>query len=414
MPVFARLKDVTFFQLGPLYLTSEPVLISLLFVRTLILRARSKGLTPSVPRWVLVVLLSFVVFTLPSVLSAPYFDESLTAYWEGVLAPLLLVPVVTTLVRSRTQITQLLWAIWGQGLISVAYALYQYYRNPGWRITSVYYSPAIFGQILAFIIPITVALIFLTSHKILKFLLLVFLLISFVVVLLCVTRTDFFVTPLGLSLFLLFRLRSRGFLKAATLGLGSVLLMIVLVAPLRESVTRHLYFQDPALWLDPGASGSEHLNAWKASIKMTLEYPLGIGPSMFQYYYYRFQPAEGITFIEHSHNLFLGALCELGVVAGVCFFLLYCLFVILAFRLFKRLPTKDSTIPLMCGTVLICYGLTAWSGGEFVHLHLANPLYLYWIVVAVLFVVLRPAHNNSSSLGDRVTNLSGSSASSRG
>lgn len=389
LPIFARLKEVIFFQLGPLYLTSELVLISLLFVRTLILRARSKRFTPSVPRWVLVVLLSFVLFTLPSVLSAPYFDESLNAYWEGVLTPLLLVPVVTTLVRSRMQITQLLWAIWGQGLISVAYALYQHDQNPSWRISSVYYSPIIFGQILDFIVPIAVALIFLTSRKILKFLLLAFLIVSLVVVFLCVTRADFFVIPLGLFFFLLFRLRSRGSLKAAALGLGSVLLMIVLVAPLRESVTRYLYFQDPALWLDPGTSGSEHVNAWKAAIRMALDYPLGIGPAMYKHYYHYYRPSGGITQLESAHNLFLGGLCEFGIIGGGAFILFYSLSLVFQFRFFIKLPEKERTIPLMCATALLCYGLTAFIGGDFVHLHIANPLYMLWVVVALQFVSMR-------------------------
>ncbi len=65
--------------------------------------------------------------------------------------------------------------------------------------------------------------------------------------------------------------------------------------------------------------GTDRIAVYRSSLKLIADYPLGVGPGMYQWYFRPYQPAGPMCWFNNAHNDYLQIFSEWGVLLGVAF-----------------------------------------------------------------------------------------------
>ncbi len=248
---------------------------------------------------------------------------------------------------DRKQLIYLLLASIAAGVLLSVYGLLQYYgielffknfetNQLASRVFASLGAPTFLGQFLTPLIPITLSLIFIYKNKIIKSILMIFLILFFCVNLLTYTRATLFGLIVAAMAFLIWFFINK---KPDTRKIGKIILIILVV-----STTIYLLAWQRLDINDYNTrSFKTRLNIWESAVSLIVDHPLlGTGLETFElyfpeyvgkdYYYYE----EGLNFIaDRPHN----ELLEMGVSGGVLTIIGYLALIIWIF--YKYLKNND-------------------------------------------------------------------------
>lgn len=372
-----------------LFIPTEPLLFGLM-----ILLVWRSMLTKTFPAYLLK---NLIVISLISYLSVVLLTSLVSVRpivsFKFLLAKLwFIIPIIgfgTKVFENKKNIKIALWLFSVGIIITVIYtvthhAMYRFgEKESHWVMSPIFKDHTIYGALVAFTLPILIALYFYRKHS---------LLLSMVILLLIginLTGLYFSYTRAAwLSIFaalvvwglIHFRIRFSYLLTIALIGIGIVLfnwddISYAMSKNKKEHTTEDFGERlQSATNVTTDASNLERINRWSCAIQMFEERPwTGFGPGTYAFEYAPFQRPENLTIIStnfgdggNAHSEYLSALSETGIFGLLTFVFFVSMIFYKGITLYYRLEEKDSKIIVLA----LILSLTTY----FVHAFLNNYL----------------------------------------
>ena len=339
----------------------------------------------------------------------------------GVIEPIILFYLIINNINAVRQVKLIVSALIASAAFATVYGLWQIFLtvtgtgNPfDYRIVSVFYSPAIFGEILLLSFPLVVVTrISLQKPKRALGLLLDVAFGGMVVaLLLTITRAAWLGLLVSLAVLLTNReVRSYFYKRVSIVSIFLIFLVIQsgevsgLLGLLELFQRRQASLSD---FGDPTTSIGERIIAWQTAFVMIADNPIGIGLGMFRQIWPTYQPFR--AGLDAAHNLLLDIGVEMGVMGVIAFSWI----VIDSFRAGIRL-VRNSTDPYVARLGLgILSGLAGYfahslaGGAELAHNDLnvigvplgspiATGMLVFWSLLGCLFILRELEKTGSKS-----------------
>lgn len=359
-----------------LFLPTEPILFGLLLLLIGLQIQRNifpNFLKQSLLIWLVGLYLFWLLFT--SVLSTNplvSFKFLLAKLWF--IIPLLFYGSIVF--QSKKNIIRFVWLLISGMTLTMLYTLithatYQFGEKEGhWVMNPLFKDHTIYGALVAFVLPLMVALLTSKKHPLLiQFILFIMILINLVALYFSYTRAAWLSVVVAFIVFLVLRFK----VKFVYLFAGT--LIVSLLITLSWTTLSHILAKNDAEHttedfrerlesvsnISTDASNLERINRWSCAIDMFQERPfIGFGPNTYAFEYARFQKPENLTIIStnfsdggNAHSEYLGALSEIGIIGLLIFLgIIVCLFY-LGVRLYQNLAHTDQELrTLVLGMIL--------------------------------------------------------------
>jgi putative inorganic carbon (HCO3(-)) transporter len=253
----------------------------------------------------------------------------------------------------------------------IVHASYQFGEEEGhWVMNPLFKDHTIYGALVAFILPLIVALYFSKKHGPLKQVTLI-LLICFNLLALYFSYTRAAWLSIIVAIFVLalirFKIKFSWILASTITILVVVLLSWTQIQHTLEKNDAEHTTEDFGERLESvsnvtsDASNLERLNRWSCAIDMFLERPFfGYGPGTYAFEYARFQEPENLTIIStnfgdggNAHSEYLGPLAESGLIGLISMLILVSSMFYLGITLYNSYDKKDYEMrTLILGMIL--------------------------------------------------------------
>ncbi len=315
-----RLKTGYFVDFGYAVVTAETVFVLLLLFGWLSRNAtqpKQERFKPHLVGPVFWFLLSGVL----SLVSSLDIRVSLRLLIAGVIQPIVLFYLITNKLSSIRQVKLVIYGLIASAALATIYGLWQSFLTVaetgdrfGYRIVSVFYSPAILGEILLLSFPLVVVTrISLQKPKRAAGLLLDIVLGGMVVaLLLTITRGAWLGILVSVPILLVNREIRSYFYRLVPI----VLIFLVL----QSGAVSELFQRRPASLRDfgnPTTPIGERIFAWQTALVMIKDNPMGIGLGMFRRTWDIYRPFS--AGLDAAHNLLLDIGVEMGVLGVIAF-----------------------------------------------------------------------------------------------
>ena len=324
-----RVKTEYFLDFGYAVVTAETVFILLLLFAWIIRVAKPPGM-PIFKAHLAGPAFCLFFSGLLSFLFSLDIRVSMRLLIVGVIEPLILFYLIINNIKCIRQVRLIVYALIASAAFATVYGMRQIFLtvaetgNPfDYRIVSVFYSPAIFAEILLLSFPLVlVTRISLEKSKRIVGLLLDLAFGGMIVgLLLTITRAAW----LGLLVSLVVLLSDREIRLYFYRRISIVLILLVLFVILSGAGSNLLglleLFQRRPVNLsdfgDPTSSVGERIFAWKTAFVMIADNPIGIGLGMFRETWPIYRPFS--AGLDAAHNLFLDIGVEMGVLGVIAF-----------------------------------------------------------------------------------------------
>ncbi len=305
-----------------------------------------------------------------SILIAFRHDFALRAFREEVFDPLVYVLLALTCLRTRQDVTRLIGAMIGTGIVIAGLGLVQavFFRNTLQiedgvrRISAVYGSANSIGLLFDYILPIGFAVLFAKVSLRLRLFVLLCCLPMLVVLYLTQSLGAWVAITLALLFVIAFAIRNRKLLL-----IGSGILVVVLLAGtflFRTQITNLLtehHTSESAKGVQTVSTVTKRIYLWESALRMIHDSPwVGYGMDNWlchysqnticdaHYHYWieqdpvthkdtglRYEP-----FLSHPHNIFLHVWVSIGVFGLLAFIAVLALFFWLFSRIIRRLDAN--------------------------------------------------------------------------
>ena len=404
-----RLKTVYFVDFGYAVVTAETVFVLLLLFVWYIgvtTRPRLEGLEPYLVVPIFWLFISGVV----SLFSSLDIRVSLRLLIAGVIEPIVLFYLIINNLKGIRQVKLVVYALIVSAAFAAGYGLWQIFLtvsrtgNPfDYRIVSVFYSPAIFGEILLLSFPLVVVTrISLQEPKRAVGLLLDVVLGGMIVaLLLTITRSAWLGLLVSLAVLLVSReFRSYCYSRVSIVSIVLIFLVMQSGAVSELSGVLDLFQRRPVSlsdFGDPTTSIGERIFAWQTALVMIIDNPIGIGLGMFRQIWPTYQPYS--AGLDAAHNLLLDIGVEMGVLGLIAFIWIVIDSVRTGIRLVRTsLDPYVARLGLGILSGLAGYFAHALSGGaEFAHnvRNVIDPLgspistgmLVFWSLLGCLYIL---------------------------
>lgn len=324
-----RVKTVYYLDFGYAIVTAETIFILLLLFAWIIRVAKP----PRVP--IIKAHLAGPVFCLffsglLSLLFSQDIRVSMRLLIVGVIEPIILFYLIINNIKDIRQVKLIVYGLIASAVLATVYGLRQILLtvaetgNPfDYRIVSVFYSPAIFAEILLLSFP----LVLVTRMSLQKSKHVVGLLLDvafggmIVGLLLTITRAAWLGLLVSLAVLL-----SDGEIRSYFYRRISIVLILLVFFVMLSGAASNLLgllelFQRRPVSLsdfgDPTSSVGERIFAWKTALVMIADNPIGIGLGMFRETWAIYRPIS--AGLDAAHNLFLDIGVEMGVLGVMAF-----------------------------------------------------------------------------------------------
>ncbi len=415
-----RLKTEYFLELEYILITAESICIFLLLTAFLLRFAVYPKLSKIVSPLIVpvVILVSSGVLSL---LNSVDMRVSLRLLAAGVLQPVMLFYIIVNTIEDIRQVRLLVAALIVSAVVATVYGLWQVFltfTGSGsafdYRIVSMFYSPAIFGEVLLLSFPLVLVMriTYPRTRRAVSLLLDVVIALMIIAMLMTITRSVWLGLLVSIAV-LLIRKKIRSYLFWRL----SVVIFVLMILVIQFNIVSdfsgllELFQRRPASiadFTDNTTSIGERVFAWGTALEMMLENPIGIGLGMFSRNWSLFRPLSAD--LEAAHNLFL----DIGVQIGVVGLLAFVWILINSIRICVRLAesSQDSDISSMALGILsgiAGYCAHAFAGGaELAHNDLnvtSTPLgspistgmLIFWTLIGLIFVLGKLERNSSGA-----------------
>ena len=356
-----------------------------------------------------------------SILIAFRHDYALRAFREEVFDPLLYVVLALTCLRTRQDLTRLIGAMIGTGLVIAGLGLVQiaFFRNTlqpengVLRISAVYGSANSIGLLFDYILPIGFAMLFAKISQRLRLVALLCCLPMLVVLYLTQSLGAWVAIALALLFVLAFAVRNRKILL-----IGSGILVVVLLAgtflfrtQLTNLLTEH-HTSESAKGVQTVSTVTKRIYLWESALRMIHDSPwVGYGMDNWlchysqnticdtHYHYWieqdpvthrdtglRYEP-----FLSHPHNIFLHVWVSIGIFGLLAFIAVLVLFFWLFSRIIRRLDANAYKGSEYLRWMTIGVGAAMFAAlvqGQVDSAFLEQDLsFCFWILVTVLLLL---------------------------
>ena len=416
-----RLKTEFYLDLGYVVVTAETIFILLLLMASQIrvaMRPRLAGFRPHLFVPISLLLLSGIL----SLFNSLDTHISVRLLVAGVIQPVILFYLLINNLKSIDQVRLVIYALIASALLATVYGIWQVFLTFSgrgnafdYRIVSVYYSPAIFGEILLLSYPlVAVTRMSMSARKSATALFLDVVLASMIAaMLMTITRSVWLGLVVSLAV-LTFDRKIRSYFYARLPFVFVLLLILVLLSGVvsEPSGLLELFQRRPVSlddFSDRTTSIGERIFAWQTAVTMMMDNPTGIGLDMFSRIWPRYRPSsEGL---DAAHNLFLDIGVQMGILALVAFLWIVLDSVRTSIRLVRTCADPDAArLGLGILSALAGYFVHATFGGaEFAHnvRNVVDPLgspistgmSIFWSLVGCLYILdkLESAVANASA-----------------
>lgn len=416
-----RLKTEYFIDFGFIIITAETLFIGLILIAWLIhLNASSKDFKFR-PYMIKPIMLFFLAGGLSFICSLDI-RISMRLFIAGVIQPIILFYLIVNNIKTLRQVVMIVSALIISAGIATGYGLWQIYLTFSgsgnafdYRIVSVFYSPAIFGEILLLSFPLVVVtrLSLSKERRVVRLLFDALLGGMIVAILLTITRSVWLGLVASLIVLLVSSENRTYFYKRITVVLILLIFVVVKSGVVTEiSGLLELFQRRPASLNDFGdqtTSIGERIFAWKTAVVMILDNPIGIGLGMFQRTWPKYQPLS--AGLDAAHNLLL----DIGVEMGILGIFSFVWIIFDALRLSIRLARTSLTpyisrLALGILSGLVGYFIHSFTGGaELAHndlnvaiVPLGSPIttgmLVFWSLIGCLYVLRNLDRRNRKSV----------------
>ncbi len=251
-----------------------------------------------------------------------------------------------------------------------------------WIMSPFFKDHTSYGAIVAFYIPITIALLFRKENTpIIQFTLLFILTVLTIGLIYSFTRAAWLSLIASLGVYFLFKFKIK-FKYVAGVGILALIVGLSFYNEISYALSKNKTDSTKNLGnhiesmsnISTDASNLERINRWDCAVKMFQERPVfGFGGGTYAFEYARFQHSDNLTVIStnfgnkgNAHSEYLGAFAETGLVGGLSFIILLFFVFYRASILYIKLINENLKLILM-GIIL---ALTSY----FVHGLLNNYL----------------------------------------
>jgi hypothetical protein len=408
-----RLKTEYNIDLGYVLVTIETVLICLLLFASFI-RVGQHSREESTPYLRIPVAILLISGAL-SLFDSLDIEVSIRLFITGVIEPIIVFYLIVTNINSARQVKLILLAIIVSGTFAAAYGAWQIFTIAGlgegnpfdYRVVSVFYSPAILGEIMLLTFPIALVVrIALQQERSSAVILLdVALGLIFVAIAMTITRS----TWLGflVALVVLIFGAELSIRRYITRRIPLIIFVVILLAIKSGAVSDvtgllELFERRPVSmsdFSDDTTSIGERIFAWGVALEMMVDHPLGIGLGMFKHVWPLYKPTHAQ--LDAAHQIFLDTGVELGFLGLVGFLWVVFKSLVLSRRLAKSAANPEFRLMgLGIFSAFVGYMVHAVSGGaELVHnitnvdsplgSPIATGMLLFWSLVGCLHVLAR-------------------------
>ncbi len=252
------------------------------------------------------------------------------------------------------------------------------------RVVSTFENPNVFGEYLILLIPLCIALFFVSKKASERFSYFLCLFTSIVALIYTWSRGAW----LGCiaSLIVFFVILSKRAISFYFLGVFALPLAIPF---LPSSVTERFV----SIGNMADSSTSYRVFIWEASVKMIKDYfftGIGVGTDAFQTVYSEYALA-GIETAPHSHNLYLQIMVELGIFGFAVFALTIALFIIKVFSYLKNGTDRSTKLisgAIMCGILaFLVQGITDYVWYNY------RVFGIFWMLIALCVALINSSEN---------------------
>lgn len=359
-----------------LFLPTEPMLFGLLLL-VLTWNLKSNFISPQVFRQPLIWAIGFYLIWM--LITSITSTEPLVSF-KYLLARLwFFVPVLlfgTVVFQKRRNILIFFWLFLIGMTIAMLYtvithATYQFGEKEGhWVMNPLFKDHTIYGAMVAFIVPMVVALYFSKKHTPLVQLILLFIFVVNIVALyFSYTRAAWLsiVIALAVLAFIKFKVKFTWLLSAAAVvGVIVFFSWTSIQQSLEKNNAEHTTEEfgerlESMSNVTSDASNLERLNRWSCAIDMFQERPFfGFGPNTYAFQYARFQEPENLTIIStnfgdggNAHSEYLGPLCEMGIFGLLAVLAIIVSLFYLGINLYNKMDPKEHEMRvLVLGMIL--------------------------------------------------------------
>ena len=396
-----RLKTVYFVDFGHVFITAETVFLFLLLIGWFF-RNATQHRRERFKHYLVLPVFFFLAAGFLSLVNSADERVSVRLLVAGVVQPIILFYLITNNIRTRRQVKLVIYALIASAVVATMYGLWQSLATIvatgdmfDYRIVSVFYSPAIFAEILLLSIPLVVVTrLSLRNQKRTAGILLD---ITFggmiVALLLTLTRAAW----LGLFVLLAILLVNKE-MRSYLFRWVPVVLMFVLIqsALVAELLTRRSY--DLFAFNDSTTSVGERLFAWQTAFVMMEDKPLGIGLGMFRRTWHTYQPNH--AGMDAAHNLLLDTGVEMGLLGMIAFIWIAIHALRINLRLYRS--SADAYVSRLALGVFSAlggyFGTPLAGGAELAHNDMTIPgiplgspistgMLVFWSLLACLFIL---------------------------
>ena len=327
----------------------------------------------------------FTVITILSVIVSINVDYSLRNIKKYTLISVFLFFAIVNNVEGMRDVKTLLLALMvATGVFSllalIDYSMFE--PSLGSRLSFRYLDRNLnrFSKFYDIVIPINLAMVFVTKNKMKKLLFVFVLMLSLATIFLMQTRASYIVIFLGL-LVITFVYRKKLFIFMLAVPLVTAFLMPTnMISRAKEM----LNFQD---YLRSGGVLNYRMDAWKGALRIISKHPLlglGVGKSNYGKTARKF---DDLTIpYDHAHNTYLQIAVELGLIGLGAFLWLFGSVFYHGFKYKLSLPNMDEKAILMFG--IICGIGALFLHGAIASFYKNEAFFMLWFSVALLFVLI--------------------------
>lgn len=422
-----RLKTLYYLDFGYAVVTAETVFILLLLCAWLI----RVGTRHRIERFkvYLVMPAFFLLFSgVLSLFSSLDIRVSLRLLIAGVIEPIVLFYLIINNLKGIRQVKIVVYALIASAVLATGYGLWQIFSEAiagnffVYRIVSVFYSPAIFGEILLLSFPLVVVtrISLQKPERVAGVLLDVVLGCMIVALLMTITRSAWLGLLVSLAI-LLFNGEMRSYLCRRVLIVSIVLIFLAIQSGAASELLwlLELFQRRPASlsdFADPTTSIGERIFAWQTALVMIMDNPIGIALGMFRQIWPTYQPFS--AGLDAAHNLLLDIGVEMGLVGLTAFIWIVINSVRIGIILVRKsADTYVKRLGLGILSGLAGYFAHALSGGaELAHndlnvigVPLGSPIstgmLVFWSLLGCLFILRESEKTDAKSvlLGNGLT-----------
>ena len=283
--------------------------------------------------------------------------------------------LMSKLIRNTKDIRKFAWLYIIPLIIVITYttihhAMWGFETKAGhWVMTPFYNDHTAYGMILAFFLPISVAIIFTKEYsRTTKIYSLIAAAIVFFALFLSYSRAAWLSVLAGIGIFVLVYYRIK--LRYIFITIISV---VVLFLAFQNQIYDRLSKNDQdssgdfmehvssASNIATDASNLERINRWACAIRLFEERPIvGWGPGTYQFVYAPMQRAKEKTIIStdfgdggNAHSEYLGPLAEMGIFGSIAFILIAISILVTGVRVYRE--TKDLSTRYLTMGILVAF-----------------------------------------------------------